>query len=506
MLAATCSKIGNSPAQDVEDGSTNNGQTTVDANSSNIRVVVGNGVGQSGGTVINNGIEAVNVASAAGAGGWIQLQNGNAIVDPKSVNMNTGGNVLQTPNNVASAGAGGGHLFAQGQQIVATPGPNGQMTYSMVPSYQTVALDGGNQDAFLIPSPGQQQQVQSVTAATQNSNMLQGAQTAQQTLITPNGQIIRAQGLANTLPSQSAATVGNSNIFQGVSGFGTMGNLVNIGGNIVSLGGYQNAVRGNAGGILQAFQLPGFQTVQQLPNFIQVPMSINGQTVLQTMQLPNQTIPVQAPLQQVNGSGMVTLGSNAQSLQSIMASQGQNQTHAVNMGGQIEDLSQGHTNSPNPAQQTRIPPEACKTDLKSGMIQLSTTHNQASVSSNTSKVASVNMTNNALNGNLQSVNVINTPQGQVLLSSPSTNQTGQASQGLPTLTVPSYPQTITTNASQTSSTTTTASQNVAMLQSVLAQQQLLQGVANTQNLSGIQLAGQNANWLQVRNNVLNLNS
>lgn len=497
MLAATCSKIGSSPAQTVEDGSSNAAHGGGD---SNVRVLVGGGAGQGSSAILNNNsLEAVAVAAAAG---WMQLPNGATLVDAngKPVSVNAGGTVLQ--QTTASSNVGSSHLFAQGQQLVATPGPNGQMTYSVVPSYQTVTLDGSNQEAILIPASSHQH-AQSTNPSTQNCAPLQNSQQAsQQTLITPNGQIIRAQGLAAAAAaSTQTAQATNPNIFQGMSGFGAMGNLVNIGGSLVSLGSLQNAVRPNSN-LLQAVQIPGFQTIQQVPNFIQVPVSMNGQTVLQTMQLPSQTIPVQSPLQQLTGSGIMALGTNAQSLQTIMASQGQSQTQAVNVG-QVEDVTHGQTNSPNPSQQPRLS-ETPKSELKPTLVQVANHASSQATTVTPSKVSGMNLTgSSAVNGNLQSVNVnlINMPQGQVLLSPPS-NQP-QSSQALPTLTVPSYPQTISTNASQTSSTTTTASQNAAMLQNVFAQQQLLQGVANAQNIGGIQLTGQNQVWLQ---QALNLQS
>ncbi|XP_005093866.1 transcription factor Sp3 [Aplysia californica] len=453
MLAATCSKIG-SPAQ-TDEGYGQGGD-------SGVRMI---GAGQGG---------AAGTSSDAIAG-WIQLSNG-TIVDSTGKPVVNAGNVIQQAtaltNNV------GGQLFAQGQQIIATPGPNGQMTYSVLPSYQTVNIDG--QDAFIIPSSvggGGQTQVPA-------SNNVQAAQ---QTLITPTGQIIRAQGL----PAQAAS----ANLFQNVAGFGGLGNLVNIGGNIVNLGGVQNAVRPNSN-IMQAVQIPGFQALQQMPNLIQVPVSMNGQTVLQTIQLPAQNIPIQTPLQQVSGNGVVAIGANPQNLQTLMATQTQAQVQPApqaTAAAQPEE-SQSHL-------QSQAHNQALKMESKPSLGQLNISHNTTNVSNaaatQSTKAAGMALANASNASAVQTLSVINTPQGQVILSPPANPV--QVSQSLPTLTVPSYPQTITANASSSATTTTTstATQNTPALHNILAQQQLLQGMTNGQNLGGIQLTNQGQiNWLQ----------
>jgi len=404
--------------------------------------------------------------------------------------------VAQAQQQAASAlsnTVGGGQLFAQGQQIIATPGPNGQMTYSVLPSFQTVNIDG--QDAIIMPSSSvagaQQGQAQVAANASNNTNV----QNSQQTLLaTPTGQILRAQGV----PAQST----NTNLFQNVAGFGGLGNIVNIGGNLVSLGNVQNAVRpSNANNnIMQAVQIPGIQAMQQMPTLVQVPVSYNGQTVFQTVQLPSQNIPIQSSLQQ--GTGVMALGSNAQNLQTLMASQ--SQVQSAQATSQSDDTQQNQNQ---------------KSDGKSSMGQLVNSSNTNTIvsASTPQKSSGISIGNSSPAG--QSLSVINTPQGQVILSSPPSNQP-QSSQSLPTLTVPSYPQTISTNASSASSTTTsTATQNTPVLQNlaqqqqqaqqlllqsmakenVLAQQQILQGMAASgQNIGGIQLAnqGQMNQWLQ----------
>ena len=471
MLAATCSKIG-SPAQ-TDEGYGQGGD-------SGVRVI---GAGQGGG------------AQTDAITGWMQLANG-TIVDSTGKPVANAGNVIQQAaalqNNV------GGQIFAQGQQIIATPGPNGQMTYSVVPSYQTVNIDG--QDAFIIPSSVASSSTQPQVATAGNVQAAQPQILAQ----TATGQIIRTQGL----PTQSAnAAQTQQNIFQNMQANLNMGNLVNIGGNIVNLGNVQNSVRPN-NNIMQAVQIPGLQTLQQVPQLIQVPVSFNGQTVLQTIQLPTQNIPIQAPVQQANGGGVVTLGTNPQSLQSLMASQSQPQVQ---------------TSQPTPASQPDEPQlqnqsQPHKVDSKPSMGQLSMNHStpMASAAATPPKSSGLQYASNP--STVQALSVINTPQGQVILSPPTNQvqQLQQTSQSLPTLTVPSYPQTISTNASSSAATTTSTTtpsapvlQNLAQQQqqllqgmakeNILAQQQLLQGMASGQNLGGLQaLTNQSQlQWLQV---------
>ncbi|GFO13095.1 transcription factor sp4 [Plakobranchus ocellatus] len=440
MLAATCSKIG-SPAQTEEQ---NNYGQGVD---SGIRVV---GAGQGG--------QSANPADAIA--GWVQQLNGTLIDSTGKPVTVSGNNVIQQAftNNM------NGQLLAQGQQLVATPGPNGQLTYSVMPSYQTVNIDG--QEAFIIPSSG-------IGTQTASANLPQ----AQQALITPTGQIIRAQGVT-TAGTGGQLTQANmlQNVTQNVAGCGGLGNLVNINGNLISVGGMQGGTVRQGNNLMQTFQLPGYQTIQQMPTLIQVPVSINGQSVMQTIQLPAQNIPIPSAMQQVsiNSSGMVTLGANAPALQTLMATQQtqgqlpQQQVLASGEDNQLKGDKAGHNASPA-AQSTKVP----------GMTLTPSSSN-----------------NNNSNNSVQTLNVINTPQGQVILSPPQpAQQAASHSQSLPTLTVPSYPQTITANAAlSTSTTTSTSTQSAAVLQNVLAQQQLLQGLASGQNL---QLTNQGQiNWLQ----------
>lgn len=444
MLAATCSKIG-SPAQTDEQNYGHGGDADV-------RVV---GAGQSG----QSGNPGEVIA------GWVPQLNG-TIIDStgKPVSL-SGGNLLQQAftNNM------NGQLLAQGQHIVAAAGPSGQLTYSVVPSYQTVNIDG--QEALIIPS--------SCGVNTQASH----ATHAQQALVTPTGQIIRAQGVT---ASGSGGQLTQANMLQSVSGFGGLGNIVNIGGNFVNVGGMSGGAVRQGNNLMQAFQLPAFQTLQQLQALIQVPVSINGQSVMQTIQVPTPNIPIQSAMQQISigNNGIVTLGANTQSLQTLMASQ-QTQSQVAQqqvMGGEDGQL---------------------KTPDKNGQNQQQTQLTVTSAQSQTSKVSGVALTPSSSNNNsnttsVPTLNVIHTPQGQMILSSPPVAQqtTHSHSQSLPTLTVPSYPQTITANAALSSNTTTTTSstQSASVLQNMLAQQQLLQGLSNGQNL---QLTNQGQlSWLQ----------
>uniref|UniRef100_A0A0B6ZTG5 C2H2-type domain-containing protein n=1 Tax=Arion vulgaris TaxID=1028688 RepID=A0A0B6ZTG5_9EUPU len=417
MLAATCSKIG-SPAQCEEQ----EGDTPVR--------MVGDGHGG-------------NCGSTSDAfSDWVQLPNG-TIIDStgKPVAVNNG-NVIQQ----GTMSNGMGHLFTQGQQIVATQGPNGQLTYTVMPTYQTVNIDG--QEGFIIPTSGVGGQVQMTTSAMHTP----------QTLITQNGQIIRPQSIPSSAPS-------TANLFQNIVGLGGLGNLVNVGGNIISLGVMQNAPRQN-GNVMQAVQIPGFQTIQQTPNWIQVPVSINGQTMLQTIQIPAQNIPIQTQISQLGGGGIV---GNPQSLQTFLATQMPQQS----LSDITIDESQGN-----------------KSEMKVNIGQMSNCN-----TSQSPKLSTLTLANNG-NG-VHTYNVINTPHGQQIILSQPTNH-NQVPQLLPTLSVPSYPHTIATNSGSASCTTTSSSsQNAAAFHNALAQQQLLQSLANAQNMGGAQVTNQaQINWLQ----------
>ncbi|WAR10022.1 SP3-like protein [Mya arenaria] len=216
LLAQTCSKIGN------EDGSGQGG----------VRVVTGTGQGDV-------------------APGWVQLpvQTSQGQPIPQGAIALAGGQVLQPQG---------------GLQIVAQAGPNGQITYNAVPQFQMVSLDGSQQQI--------QTQDGGVSAQQLAGAQSQGLQTIP--IMTPGGQIIRAQ-IPSTL---------STGMFGGVGG---VGGMMNLGGGVINLGGVQGLNTVRQGGVLQQLQL---QPMQQMPNIVQIPVSANGQTTY----MPVQVQPFQA--------------------------------------------------------------------------------------------------------------------------------------------------------------------------------------------------------------------
>lgn len=146
-----------------------------------------------------------------------------------------------------------------GIQIVAQTGPNGTVTYSAVPQFQTVSMDGGG-DANSV-------QNQQIAMASQQ----QAIQTIP--VMTANGQIVRAQ-----IPTASPMPAGL---------FGNVGNVVNLGGNMMNVGGLQTIGAVRPGGLIQPIQIQsnGFPQLQQFPNIVQIPVSANGQAAYMPVQM-----------------------------------------------------------------------------------------------------------------------------------------------------------------------------------------------------------------------------
>lgn len=142
----------------------------------------------------------------------------------------------------------------------------------MLPAVQTVTIDG--QEAIFIPTGGGVGGAQQVQIA------------HNQTLLTPNGQIIRAPSNQGQSLPFTLQNVGNQN--QGVT--------------VRTAGGMQQ----------QILQLPMQQTATIS---VQVPVSTaNGQTVYQTLQLPVQMISGALP-------GLMQSGTQMQVLQQLQVKQ-----------------------------------------------------------------------------------------------------------------------------------------------------------------------------------------
>ncbi|XP_014773247.1 transcription factor Sp4 [Octopus bimaculoides] len=261
LLAATCSKIG-APQED--------GINQVSA--TQVRII-----GQN---------QVTNQSEIVAGQNWVQVPG---VVDSTK------------PNAPATALTTAPIIAQQTPQLIASTGPGGNITYNVIPPFQTFTLDG--QEAIFVPA--------NASTASGGQAILAG----NQAVLTPTGQIVRTtQGLsgANIIPNN----------------VGFMGNVLNLGGNMVNLAGMQNmAIRQP---LMQTIQLPLSQ-LQQMP-IIQIPVSTgNGQTTYQAIQLPIQAFSTPA-LQTANlmGQGTLsTLHSSATGNNSNQISSGQNLTQQV---------------------------------------------------------------------------------------------------------------------------------------------------------------------------------
>ncbi|XP_041374034.1 transcription factor Sp3-like isoform X2 [Gigantopelta aegis] len=399
LLAATCSKIGAPPPTD---DAYNQGGSQA------IRVIV---PGQtSGGEVVQ-------------APSWVQLPQG-ALVDPSSSSNGGKANGTSAVANMPAAGL----LQQAPPQIMVSVGPGGNISYSIMPSFQTVTIDG--QEALFIPSTG---------GAVGNQALVAQQNITGQTLITPSGQLVRTQGISggNVIP-----TMGFTNL---------PGNVVNIGGNLVSLGGVQQP----------PIQVP----MQQITNLVQIPVSVNGQTVntLQAIQVPLQTFQtMQAPVQQ-GAANTVT-----QSISQVMTS------------------ASAHQNQPD---------DSMKSDDKNIAQTLAQSQTSNSVQNifqggqaNTS-FAQIAMGPNGVPTLIPvGGNVLNTGATQIVI--PSSQSSAVAPQTSSSFAVASYPQSGTTTATTmtSSSAASTQSQTQGNVMATILTPQMIQGVG-TQGIGGLQIAG-----------------
>lgn len=408
-----------------------------------MRVIgAGQGVGPTAGEIV--------------APGWVQLPTG-TIVDAS-------GKPITTVSGAGPVGAANiaGQLIQQAAapQLVATAGPGGQITYMIpgtVPSHQIVTIDG--QEAIVIAGPS-------------NANQAAFMSGGGGTIVTPSGQIIRTHGLAGggMIPNM---------------GFTNMGpNVVNIGGNLVNLAGMQQAVRQGTG-MVQGMQTLGGMQVQQIPNVIQIPVSINGQTAIQTIQLPMQGFPGLHQAALANG-GLVSLTPSNQ-----MSTQPQNGTPMTQMTSTTPN-----TNCEDMGRST--PKSADKNDsaknvnnsVANAATLLSAQQAQSLLFNQT--MGSGTLANLALAPNQgmtaiipMNANVLNTANGQMII----TSQGNIVS--MPSMTMSSFPQAAVSTAASSAVTATTASQNSVISTVLPGQPHLLA----SQNLQGSVLP---QNWLQVR--------
>lgn len=189
---------------------------------------------------------------------------------------------------------------------------NGNVQYSVIPSYPTIGIDSQDGSAIIIPA--------SPSANNTGQAIFTGGQ--QTVLAAPNGQLIRTQGLPanNVIPNMGFANL--------------TGNVVNLGGNLVSLGNVQGGPRQ-----VQAVQLQS--QYQQVPNFIQIPVSNGQATAMQAIQLQN--LP---GFQMVQGSQAITTTANSSGQTNSDGAQTVSSTSTVSIAPQPTQHQQ-----PQPTQQ-----------------------------------------------------------------------------------------------------------------------------------------------------------
>lgn len=419
LLAATCSKIG-APQ---EDGLNNPNNTQ------QVRII--------GSNPVSNPNEIVATQN------WVQVPG---VVDPSK------------PTAQGTALTSAPLIAQQSPQLIASTGPGGNITYNVIPPFQTFSLEG--QEAIFIP------------ANASNANGGQALLAGNQTILTPSGQLVRAtQGIpgANIIPNN----------------VGFMGNVLNLNGNLVNLAGMQNmSIRQP---VMQTLQLPLSQ-LQQLSNFIQIPVSsATGQTTFQTMQ-----IPIQAFSAGNLGSQGMLPAATTPALQSsaVTTNQAQMNNEAIPTTQVLEIATQeinvkseikSNSNTPPPlvttATEVRPPSVNSIQQQLQQQHQTGVTSSQSVSSSIATTVSSPVATNNAP----FATQALQIPTYFSLTPAPGTQ--GMASSGNQNILSLALPQ----NALNVSGapTITSAANQGSMVSSIITPQQLLQNAAN------IQIAGQN---------------
>lgn len=389
---------------------------------------------------IAHGIRVINSGQGVGgeivAPGWVQLPN---VGDANTAKQ------LQGAIPIA-----GGQVIQQGQgglQLVATQGPNGQIAYVAAPSQMQAVNVEGQDGAIVIPSSGAGIQGQFISM-----NQQQGIP-----IMTANGQIIRAQ-----MPQAI-----NNNVMPPNVAFANLGgNVVNLGGNIVNLGGVQGAIR-PPGAVMQAIQVP-----QQMPNFIQVPVSANGQTAL----MPVQVAPAIQTVQDLSGTGTIVAGSNPQSTSGSgqttdSSSQSNTKTNTSHVA--IKPQISSNTSGSSTATPLNIPV------VSFPQIQNVNSSGQQTIAA---AAAAANI--------IPSMQLIPVGGGnfvQAMMPSSQTNFLG----GQNVLTLGSLGQSgITTATSTTAATSTVATPQQSTVSNVLNQVPQIIQTLNGQNFANIQIAGQ----------------
>jgi transcription factor Sp len=467
LLAATCSKIG-APPPPSEDGTNQNGSQTP------VRVLPNPATG---------GGEPIQIQAPS----WVQVPAGAVQIDP------TGKQQQQTVGVPVALQQS--QIFQQqaaAPQIIATPGPGGTLSYNVIPPFQTVNIDG--QEAVFIPA--------SMTGSGGQS-ILGG----NQTYLTPQGQIIRAQ---TAQPQGQMQQMPASNVFPSNMGFANLAGsqYVNIGGNVVNLSGALPntvAVRPNiANNMVQTVQIPMSQMNQfsnAFSNFIQIPVTnAQGQTTMQTIQVPMQA---SFPMAQQQVTAVPTTTASGQTGQpQTLTIQPQQSLQMQAQTAQIVDMS-GNAQTPTSQSDSKpstpqLPQSAAVTTQNATIQNISQQMATSAASIPTAAAAAANIIPaSAIPGMfpMSGANILSGPGGQTFI--PVSQAPG--ANGQTYFTVASLPQDGTTSSTTDTTTTSTASstaaaqqqaaQQAATLSSIITPQALMQ--AGAFGAQGIQLAGQN---------------
>ena len=417
-----------------------------------------------------HGIRVINGGQGVGgeiiAPGWVQLPN------PGDSN---------TAKQIQGIPIAGGQMIQQAQgglQLIATQGPNGQIAYVAAPAatqnqVQAVNMDGQGEGAVVIPSSG--------SAGLQGQFILNQQQQGIP-VMTANGQIIRAQ-----VPQQN---IGNNVIPSNVAFANLGGNMVNLGGNLVNLGGGVQTVGAlrPAANFLQAIQMP--QQVQQMPNFIQVPVSANGQTTLMPVQVAAPSIQtVQDLSSAASGAATIIAGSLPQS-------------QATNVTSHTTEAS-SHSSTKTVAANVAIKPQISNSSSQTQSSMTPLNVPVVSFPQLQNLNASGQQTIAAAAANVPSMQLIPIGNGNYVQAMMPSSQTNLLGAGQNVFTLGSLAQSgISTGTVTTAATSTTATAQQSTVTNVLNQVPQIIQTLNGQNFANIQIAGQNQVLASTQNQLM----
>lgn len=190
----------------------------------------------------------------------------------------------------------GTQIMPISSQMIATPvaGPGGTITYNLIPQYQSMQSMTVGQDSQ--DHTGTDQRSISQTQMIQTSTGLKQGR-VQETVSASVGQSGKSIGIGRA--SSSCASASTSQ----VSNFGGQFSLANINqSGIITIGGTQQ-------NIIATRPNNNMQPIQQMQTVsLQIPVSTaNGQTVLQTIQVPLQSIQTPQAVQGTQGLTMYNL-------------------------------------------------------------------------------------------------------------------------------------------------------------------------------------------------------